>query len=83
MNFYSGKPIVRYDKNRIPPYVELNDRADVYALDHPLLGSTWVSTSKVREIFYSGSEIQAFETTNTIYVLDTYVIPEKAWSLVG
>lgn len=73
MNFKNGKPVVRYNQ---PLYIVLNDNADVIALDHPFLGNQRVYTSRVLEIFTTGGGIQAFETRNTNYVLDTYVIPE-------
>ena len=79
MNFYSGKPIVQY--NRKVEFgrfkIELGKRAYVFAVNHPRLGEQDVDTSQVIEIFTTGDGIQAFETLNTVYVLDTYVIPEQ------
>lgn len=75
MNFKNGKQIVRYNAGE-SVFIELGKRAAVYALDHPRLGEQYVFTSEVTEIFTTGDGIQAFETLNTIYKLDSYMIPE-------
>ena len=79
MNFYNGKPIVQYNRNtRYRGFnVELGKCAYVFAVNHPRLGSQDVDTSPLLEIFTTGDGIQAFETINSIYVLDTYEIPEQ------
>lgn len=75
MNFKGDKPIVRYYKDT-HMQIELNQRAYVMALNHPRLGNQRVDTSKVLELFCTVDGIVAFETRNTIYVLDNFRIPE-------
>lgn len=75
MNFKGDKPVVRYFTIG-DSFIELNQRASVIALDHPILGRELVSTSKVIGIIRNNEGVQAFETLNTIYVLDTYDISE-------
>lgn len=75
MDFKGTKPIVRYSKDKYMQ-IELNKRAYVMALNHPRLGNQRVDTSTVLGLLCNGDGIQAFETRNTIYVLDSFDIPE-------
>lgn len=56
------KPVVYYDKNWHRTSISLNNQADVFAFNHPRLGSRWVITSTVISV----SEHE-FETLNTLY----------------
>lgn len=58
------KPTVKYDVMAITR-IEVGKRADVYGIDHPLLGSQWINTSAVLNY---DKETGVFETWNTIYV---------------
>ena len=62
------KPIVLYtfDTRYGTPYVELNKRSYVRALNHPRLGNCDVHTSLVQRMDLDGT----FETLNTIYKPD-------------
>ena len=56
------KPVVKYDERRAS-HIALDERASVYALNHPRFGRQRISTSMVILI----NEDDSFETLNTIY----------------
>lgn len=62
------KPTVLFTFNTVygTPFVEVNKRSYVRALNHPRLGNCDVHTSLVKHINPDGS----FETLNTIYKPD-------------
>lgn len=60
----ADKPVVQYLPNAWN-YVNVGQRASVYALNHPHLGADRISTSKV--VSYD-SNTGEFETQNTLYV---------------
>lgn len=60
------KPTVKFKMLSPLDKIVVGRRADVFAIDHPLLGCQWVNTSTV--MIYD-EETGNFETRNTKYVL--------------